>query len=118
LATKHYSQLTSFDGVKVDRQKTRLVEIDFKPSCRRERVKNSFQTKQDYSEHLHDDKSVINVLNNREVRHVVPLKGGREDTCVGCFFDDALKKINNNYEEERRQRVPLPDTSFAQETFT
>jgi hypothetical protein len=86
LATKHCSQLTVFDGVEVDRQKTRLVEVDSEPSCKQERVENSFQTEQISLVRLHDDKSVISVLDNREVGHVVPLKGTTKTPILGTLL--------------------------------
>jgi hypothetical protein len=73
------------------------VEVDSEPSCKQERVENSFQTKQVSLGCLHDDNSVIIILNNQEVGHVVPLKGSRENTHVGYLVNDALKKIDINY---------------------
>jgi hypothetical protein len=57
--------------------------------------------------------SVISILNNQEIRHDVSLKRSREDSHISYLVDDALKKVNNYYEEERRQKIPMPDPSFA-----
>jgi hypothetical protein len=59
-----------------------------------------------------DDKCVIGVLNDQEIRRAAIVNRSREDTKRSCFIYDALKKVHNNDKENRREEIPPDELLF------